>query len=154
VSQPQPPRDRATRIRDTLDRLAHDIDAWIATADPANGTPYLVPLSFLWVDSSFVISTPAQSSTARNLAASGHVRLGLGTTRDVILIEGVARVLMPEELTADLGDAFALKTEFDPRTLATPYQYFRIFPRRIQAWREANELDGRELMRQGAWLDS
>jgi hypothetical protein len=31
-------------------------------------------------------------------------------------------------------------TGFDPRTLATPYRWFRISPRRIQAWREVNEL--------------
>jgi hypothetical protein len=49
-------------------------------------------------------------------------------------------------------DLFAAKTGFDPRRLATPYLYFRVRPRRIQAWREANELDGRELMRDGEWL--
>jgi len=32
---------------DTLNRLERDVDAWVATADPENGTPYMVPLSFL-----------------------------------------------------------------------------------------------------------
>ncbi|MEU9739920.1 hypothetical protein AB0E12_12100 [Micromonospora chersina] len=41
---------------------------------------------------------------------------------------------------------------FDPRELDEPYQYFLIRPRRIQAWREANELRGRDLMRDGRWL--
>ena len=36
--------------------------------------------------------------------------------------------------------------------VATPYRWFRISPRRIQAWREVNELSGRELMRDGRWL--
>jgi hypothetical protein len=36
--------------------------------------------------------------------------------------------------------------------LDTPYRWFRISPRRIQAWREANELAGRELMRDDRWL--
>jgi hypothetical protein len=36
--------------------------------------------------------------------------------------------------------------------LAAPYRWFRITPRRIQAWREANELAGRTLMRDGRWL--
>ena len=36
--------------------------------------------------------------------------------------------------------------------LATPYRWFRISPRRIQAWREVNELPDRELMRDGRWL--
>jgi hypothetical protein len=50
------------------------------------------------------------------------------------------------------GDRFAAHTGFDPRALATPYRWFRICPRRIQAWREVNELPGRELMRDGRWL--
>ena len=41
---------------------------------------------------------------------------------------------------------------FDPRTLTTPYRWFRISPRRIQAWREVDELPDRELMRDGRWL--
>jgi hypothetical protein len=51
-----------------------------------------------------------------------------------------------------VGDAFAVKTGFDPRQLTSSYHYFRIEPRRLQAWREANELPGRELMRDGHWL--
>ena len=47
---------------------------------------------------------------------------------------------------------FAARAGFDPRPLATPSRWFRIRPRRIQAWREANELPGRELMRGGGWL--
>lgn len=154
MSQPPPPRDRSTRIRETLDLLAHEVDAWIATASPVPGTPYLVPLSFLWNDGALIISTPASSPTARNLAASGQVRIGLGTTRDVILIEAAATVLAPEEITPDLADAFALKTGFDPRHSASSYQYFRLSPRRIQAWREENELEGRVLMRDGVWLEA
>jgi len=34
----------------------------------------------------------------------------------------------------------------------TPYRWFRISPRRIQAWREVDELADRELMRNGRWL--
>jgi hypothetical protein len=36
--------------------------------------------------------------------------------------------------------------------LTTPYRWFRISPRRIQAWREVNGLADRELMRDGRWL--
>ena len=46
----------------------------------------------------------------------------------------------------------AARAGFDPRALATPYRWFRISPRRIQAWREVNEMPDRELMRGGRWL--
>ena len=57
-----------------------------------------------------------------------------------------------DALSERQGDEFAARTGFDPRALATPYRWFRISPRRIQAWREVNELPDRELMRDGRWL--
>ena len=147
-----PPRTREQRIQDTLRRLEQDIDGWVATADDTSGTPYLVPLSYLWEGARLLIATPAISATSRNLQATGKVRLGVGPTRDVVLIEGSAQPLDIFDIPAALGDAFAVKTGFDPREESTPYLYFRITPVRIQAWREANELEGRVLMRGGEWL--
>ena len=57
-----------------------------------------------------------------------------------------------DALPQQRGDRLAGRTGFDPRALATPYRWFRIFPRRIQAWREVDELPDRELMRGGRWL--
>jgi hypothetical protein len=147
-----PPRSLDQRKRDTLDRLERDVDAWIATADPGSGTPYLVPLSFLWDGSTLLVATPASSPTGRNLKATGKVRLGIGPTRDLVLIEGtVQAVTAAADIPAAAGDAFAVKTGFDPRELTDSYAYFHIRPRRIQAWREVNELVGRDLMRDGDW---
>ena len=146
-----PPRNLQQRRRDTLDRLDGDVDAWVATADAADGTPYLVPLSFLWDGRALVIATPSSSPTARNLQATGKARLGIGPTRDLVLVEGtVGEVLPAAEVPEELGDAFAAKAGFDPRQLSG-YRYFRIHPQRLQAWREANELEGRELMAGGQW---
>lgn len=139
------------RKADVLSRLDRDVDTWAATADPASGAPYLMPLSFLWDGSAVLISTPAASPTGRNLQATGRVRLGFGPTRDVIMIEGTVAELANDDITAELGDAFAAKTGFDPRKLSG-YRYYRVYPQRLQAWREVNELEGRDLMRGGTWL--
>jgi hypothetical protein len=147
-----PARSAEQRTKDTLHRLEHDVDAWVATADGASGTPYLVPLSFLWNGSYLLFATPASSPTGRNLAASGRARVGIGPTRDVVMVEGTVETVQPGELTEQDAELFAAKTGFDPRRLATPYLYFRVVPRRVQAWREADELDGRELMCDGRWL--
>ena len=145
------PRSRGQRRHDTEHRLAHDVDAWVASAS-ADGVPYLVPLSFDWDGEALLVATPADSPTGRNMAETRAVRLGLGPTRDVSMIEGEVEVLEMGELPRERGDRFAARTGFDPRELATPYRWFRISPRRIQAWREVNELPGRELMRDGRWL--
>lgn len=145
-------RTTAERRRDTLARLERDVDCWVATAS-AKGEPYLVPLSFLWDGEGLLISTPEASITSRNLHMSGKARIGIGPTRDLVLIDGTAQPLEAGDLSPAEGDAFAVKTGFDPRELETPYRFFRIHPVRIQAWREANELDGRDLMRNGVWVE-
>ena len=145
------PRSRAQRRRDTEHRLTQDVDAWVDSASP-EGAPYLVPLSFDWDGETILIATQADSPTGRNLASVRAVRLGLGDTRSVTMIEGDVEVLEIGALPREQGDRFAERTGFDPRKLATPYRWFRVSPRRIQAWREVNELPGRELMRDGRWL--
>ena len=145
------PRSLAQRRRDTEHRLTHDVDVWVASAS-ADGGPYLVPLSFDWDGEALLLATPAESPTGRNLAATNTVRLGLGLTRDVSMIEGDVEVLEIDALPQQEGDRFAARTGFDPRALATSYRWFRIRPRRIQAWREVDELPDRELMRDGSWL--
>jgi hypothetical protein len=144
------PRSAEQRKRDTLVRLERDIDAWVASAD-RDGNPYLVPLSYVWDGTGFTLATPEASPTGRNLRASGQVRLGIGPTRDVILIEGTVEAFTREAVPAELADAFAAKA-WDVRLEHKRYAFFRVIPQRIQAWREENELAGRDLMRDGRWL--
>ena len=145
------PRPRAQRRRDTEHRAEHDVDLWVASAS-ADGAPYLVPLSFDWDGEALLLATPAGSPTGRNLAAGRVARLGLGDTRDVTMIEGAVEVLALDALPPERGDRFAARTGFDPRAETTSYRWFRVVPRRMQAWREVDELPGRELMRDGRWL--
>src|SRR5207253_4659582 len=109
----------------------------------------LLPLSFDWDGEALLVATPTDSPSGRNLATTRTVRLGLGHTRDVSMIDGEVEVLEIDALPQQWGDRFAARTGFDPRALATPYRWFRISPRRIQAWPEVNELPDRELMRDG-----
>lgn len=61
---------------------------------------------------------------------------------------GVPYLVLPRER----GDRSAARTGFDLRALTASYRWFRVTPRRVQAWREANEIPGRDLMRGGLWL--
>jgi len=145
---PQPPvRSRADRIADTLERLSRDVDLWVASASE-DGRAYLVPLSYYWDGSTLTIASP----TARNLIRARWVRAALGQTRDVVILEGRVEAI-PIGADPELEDAHARSTGFDPRTLADEYVYLRIAPQEVQAWRESNELEGRVLMHDGAWLE-
>ena len=123
---------------------------WVATASQ-DGVAGLVPLSYCWDGSALVFATPERSVTGRNLAASGRARVGLGPTRDVVMIVGRVEVFSAAEVSDEIGDAFAA-AHWDARKETKPYAYYRVVPERIQAWREENEIKGRDLMIDGAWL--
>jgi hypothetical protein len=147
----EPPRPRAERRRDALAKLEREVDLWVPSADESRRA-YLVPLSFYWDGSALTIATPRSSRTARNLTRAGWARVALGPTRDVVIVEGPVEVL---EIGADpeLEGAHAEAAGFDPRAEPEEHVYLRITAREILAWREANELPGRRLMRDGEWLD-
>lgn len=145
------PRDPSTRKRDTLALLSTEaIDAWVATGSP-EGVPHLVPLSLLWRDDSAVIALPASSVTARNIVTTGRARLGVGPTRDVVLVDVVLDRSVDVGTDEELADAYAAQADWDPRG-ADGYVYLVLRPRRVQAWREVNEVVGRTLMRDGVWV--
>lgn len=161
---PVPPaRPPSQRKADTLAKLqAHEADVWTASATGNAGTaaPYLVPLSLAWLDERVVIALETGSRTAKNILESSAVRLGLGPTRDVVIIDAELEQAIPvDRATPDLASRYAAQAAWDPRGAPTPsggshggYTYLVLRPVRIQAWREANELPGRTLMSDGRWL--
>ena len=62
-------------------------------------------------------------------------------------------VAPPRSRAERKADTYATRTDWDPRHSGAPYVYLVLRPTRIQSWREANELPGRTLMRDGAWLE-
>ncbi len=140
-------RPLEVRKQDTLNRLEQDVDAWVSTAS-LDGTPYLMPLSFLWSDGTLLLSTSRTNPTARNLLANPVIHLTLGELRDVIHVAGTVSVVQPSDAE---GASFAAKAGFDPRPLPN-YPFFRVTPTKIQAWREVNELKNRVLMDNSTWV--
>jgi Pyridoxamine 5'-phosphate oxidase len=147
----EPARSAEQRKKDTLARLETDIDAWIATADAETGTPYVMPLSFTWDGETIFVATPAANPTARNLVASGKARVTLDGTRDVVLIDGEARAVEPGELSEDEWAAYIERHGWDPRK-NKGMGFYKIRPIGLQAWREVNEIKGRDLIVGGEWV--
>jgi hypothetical protein len=144
-------RNHQTRKADMLRMLATQvIDVWVATASAA-GRPYLVPVSLAWVGERVVIAVEGSSVTARNLMAAGAARLGIGPTRDVVMIDAVLEKAVDVATDDALGAAYVAQADWDPRG-STGYVFLVLRPVRVQAWREANEIAGRTLMRDGHWL--
>ena len=114
------PRSRAQLRRDTEHRLTHNVDVWVASAS-ADGAPHLVPLSFDWDGEAPLVATPTDSPTGRNVAATRAVRLGLGHTREVSMVEGEVEVLeidaLPQQrVTGSPRAPASTRVRWPPRT--------------------------------------
>lgn len=151
------PREPARRKRDTLALLTRPaVDVWVATTTPGDtgpAQPYLVPVSLAWVDDRAVIAVDGTSRTARNLRATRTARLGVGPTRDVVLLDVELETMLSvtDPAAHSIAEAYAEQADWEPRGSGAGYHYLVLRPVRIQAWREADEIPGRTLMRDGTW---
>ena len=131
---------------------ANNTNVWVASASPA-GEVHLVPVSHTWNGTQIIVATEPSSRTAANVSANPHVCLALGETRDVVMIEAILVETFPETTApANLADGYARQAGWDPRTDGGDYIYLVLRPERIQVWREGEDLIGRTVMRDGAWV--
>lgn len=146
----RPPEQRKA---DTLAKLARrDVDVWVATAS-AEGDAHLVPLSLAWDGDRVILATERRSRTFTNLERSGRARLALGPERDVVMIDAVVvSAIDVDSAPHAIADTYAEQADWDPRQAGDGFVYVVLAPERIQAWREANEIKGRTLMRHGTWV--
>jgi hypothetical protein len=147
------PRTGSERKTDVLAKLdARHADAWVASASSA-GKAHLVPLSYAWDGERIILAMQRTSATARNITDSERARLALGGTRDVVMIDATLDAVVDlERASPQLADAYAQQADWDPRAAGGGYVFVLLRPERIQAWREADEIAGRTLMRAGDWL--
>jgi general stress protein 26 len=143
-------RTTAQRQNDTLTLLQAEEDLWIATAN-GNGTVHLIPLSFSWTGTKLVLATPERSRTVRNLRIADSVRVAIGPTRDVVIVEGRVEI-SAQDADAQLADFHAQIVGFDAREMDEPWVFISVIPERIQAWRNPAELADREIYGDGSWL--
>lgn len=145
------PREGPERRRDTLERLATERDIWVSTAHPEHG-PHQVPLWFMWDGRALWMCTGATSATARNVREDPRVRLALPDTSDVVLLQGDVECFPDHEVPGDAAQSFVDKFGWDPRGDDGPFLYIRLVPKTVRAWRGEQELRGRVIMRDGAWV--
>jgi general stress protein 26 len=144
------PKERKT---DALSKLtAVEANVWVASASPTDAV-HLVPMTHTWDGSQIVLATEPRSRSATNVTANPRVRLALGETRDVVMIDAVlAEAVSKSQAPAALAEGYAAQAGWDPQTDTDEYVYLVFRPERIQVWREDEDLTGRTVMRNGAWV--
>jgi nitroimidazol reductase NimA-like FMN-containing flavoprotein (pyridoxamine 5'-phosphate oxidase superfamily) len=84
-----------------------------------DGTPHLIPVSFVWDGERITIGTAENSTTVRNLRRTPVARTAIGHHFDVVLIDGSVDFTSPEEIDTPTAEAFALVAH-DPRHMPGP----------------------------------
>jgi hypothetical protein len=131
---------------------ANEANVWVASASLA-GAVHLVPVTHTWNGNQVVLATGSTSRTVANVTANRRVRLALGETRDVVMIDAdLAEAVAATEAPANLAEAYAAQAGWDPRTDGGDYVYLVLKPDRIQVWHEGEDTVGRSVMRNGAWV--
>jgi general stress protein 26 len=146
-------RSPEERKADALAKLtAVDANVWLASSSPT-GAVHLVPVSHTWNGNQIILATEPSSRTVANVTANSRVRLALGDTRDVVMIDAVLAETVPKsKAPAALAKGYAAQAGWDPQTDGGDYVYLIFGPERIEVWREAEELAGRTVMRDGSWV--
>jgi hypothetical protein len=146
-------RSPEQRKSDALAKLtAKEANVWVASAS-STGVVHLVPVSHTWTGSQVVLATEPTSRTVSNVTENKRVRLALGETRDVVMIDAeLVEALPAEKAPANLADAYSAQAGWDPRTDEGDYTFLVLKPTRIQAWQESEDLAGRTVMRNGTWM--
>ena len=146
-------RSLEERKADALAKLtAVDANVWIASSSPT-GAVHLVPVSHTWNGNQIVVATEPRSRTVANVTANSRVCLALGDTRDVVKIDAVLAETVPKsKAPASLAKGYAAQAGWDPQADGGDYVYLIFGPERIEVWREAEDLAGRTVMRDGSWV--
>jgi hypothetical protein len=146
-------RSPEERKADALSKLvAVGANVWAGSAS-STGDVHLVPVSHSWNGTEVVLATGPGSRTVSNVTANPKVRLALGGTRDVVMIDALLVEAVPvSEAPASLAEGYAAQAGWDPRTDSANYVYLVLGPERIQVWSEGEDLAGRTVMRNGEWV--
>jgi len=72
---------------------------WLSTSRP-DGRPHAVPVWFIWDGVSIFFTTPRRSQKGRNLVHQPAVVVHAGDGDDVVILEGIARIVTnPNDLS-------------------------------------------------------
>jgi hypothetical protein len=138
---------RKADVLETLERQGH---MWLATAHA--DIPHVIAVSALWGGDELVLTTVGTSRSAQNLRHGAAARLVAGTQDDAVVILAEVVDSRPAAEAADLAERWHGVMGWDPREVGEGWWMYRLRPRRIQAFRGYDEIEGREVMRDGRWL--
>jgi general stress protein 26 len=145
------PRPLLERRAAALEHLRSNANLWLATASDGRG-PHLIPVSYWWDGTCLTTATFENSRTLKNVRAQPRVRVSIGTTGDVLIVDAIATIVAVTDLDPATAERYAQAAGNDPRS-APGFTYIQLGPERMLVWRGPAEFAGRTVMRHGVWLE-
>lgn len=146
--QPRPLRERRAAA---VEHLRSNDNLWFATASDGRG-PHLIPVSYGWDGTRLTTATFESSRTLKNVRAQPKVRVAVGSTGDVLIVDATAAIVPVTDIDPAAADGYAQAAGNDPRSVPG-FTYIQLEPERMLVWRGPREFAGRTVMRHGVWLD-
>ena len=143
-------RSAQERKRDVIGVLEAQNQMWLTTAH--QGRPHAIGVSAWWDGVDLVVTTVGTSRTAQNLREARVATLVAGSPDDAVVIAADLVESMPAAGAVEVARGFSSAMGWDPREVGEGWDFFRLRPSRIQAFRGYEEIEGREVMRRGRWL--
>jgi general stress protein 26 len=150
VGDPQP-RTLLERRAAAQERLRGNDNLWLATASDGRG-PHLIPVSYWWDGTRLTTATFENSRTLKNVRAQPNVRVAIGSTGDVLIVDAIAMIVTVGDVEPSAAEGYARASGNDPRSVPG-FTYIQLTPDRMQVWRGPTEFAGRTVMRHGVWLE-
>ena len=138
------------RKRDVIAVLEAQSHMWLTTAH--EGRPHAIGVSAWWDGVDLVVTTIGTSRTAVNLREARTATLVAGAPDDAVVIVADLIESMPAAGAEQVATGFSGAMGWDPREVGEGWDFFRLRPSRIQAFRGYEEIEGREVMQRGRWL--
>jgi len=119
-------------------RIAEAVYYWLASTRP-DGRPHAVPIGAVWQDDRLYFNTSPRTVTARNLEASPQVCVHLGSGEEVVILEGRAARLAPQEVPEQVLGEYGLKygdPSYRPDPADPELPWHAVEPDRVLFWAE------------------
>jgi general stress protein 26 len=145
------PRSLLERRAAAVEHLRSNSNLWLATASDGLG-PHLIPVSYRWDGTRLTTATSENSRTLKNVQVQPKVRVSIGSTGDVLMVDATATIVAVADIEHSAADGYAQASGNDPRSVPG-FTYIQLAPERMQVWRRPGEFAGRTVMRHGVWLD-
>ncbi len=121
--------------QDAVPKLERSRNYWISTTSP-DGRPHAIPVWGVWHGDGVVFGGHERSRKVQNLARDSRVVVHLESGDDVVILEGIAERIQPDEEIAAL---FEPKYAWQPDVADVGEEaWFRVRPRKAWAWYESD----------------